>query len=139
MALASGSSIDQKELVNLIQCTIQESVHNSLLPMQSTVQALTDKSIIQDKRLDRVERTLETQQEFLQEMDSQHARRMDAFQDELVQLQKTISSPRAAQSPSSLGGSPVSAAGLSPGTFDLVIGGWKEGCTKDWVEKELAN
>ena len=71
-------------------------------------------------------------------MDSQHARRMDAFQDELVQLQKSISSPKAAQSPSSLGVSPVSSAGLSPGTFDLVIGGWEEGCTKDWVEKELA-
>ena len=49
MALASSSSIDQMELVNLIQSTIQEFVHTSLLPMQSTVQALTDKSIIQDK------------------------------------------------------------------------------------------
>ena len=56
-------------------------------------------------------------------MDSQHARRMGAFQDELVQLQNTISSPKAAQSPSSLGGSPVSSAGLPPGTIDLAIGG----------------
>ena len=60
------------------------------------------------------------------------------FQAELVQLHKAISSPKAAQSPSSLGGSPVSSVGLSPGTFDLVIGGWKEGCTKDWAEKGLA-
>lgn len=71
-------------------------------------------------------------------MDSQHARRMGAFQDELVQLQNTISSPKAAQSPSSLGGSPVSSVGLSLRTFDLVIGGWEEGCTKDWVKKGLA-
>ena len=62
---------------------------------------------------------------------------MDAFQDELVHLQKAVSSPKAAQSPSSSLGSPVSASSLQSGTFDIVIGGWKEGSTRDWVEKEL--
>ena len=77
-SLASQTAMDQRQLVNLIQSTIQES----------------------------------------------------------VALQKAVSSPKAAQSPSSLG-SPVSASGLQSGTFDIVIGGWKKGSTRDGVEEEL--
>lgn len=55
-ALASQAAMDQRQLVNLIQSTIQESVASSLSPMQATVQALADKSSVQDGRLDSVER-----------------------------------------------------------------------------------
>ena len=52
----SKRAMDQRQLVNLIQSTIQESVASSLSPMQATVQALADKSSVQDGRLDSVER-----------------------------------------------------------------------------------
>ena len=101
--------------------------------MQSTAKALPDKLLVQDDQLDRVERALESQQGVLHDMDASHARRMDAFQVELVQLQKAVSSPKAVQSPSSLG-----PPDLPSGTFDIVIGDWKEGSTREWVDRELA-
>lgn len=142
--LASNSPMEQKQLVSLIQSTIQDTMATSLVPMQKAVQALSEKSATQDGRLEKVEHelgshhgTLRDLGSALRDMDLKHAKRMDSIQGELVQLQKAVSSPKAAQSPSSLG-SPVSDSGLSHGTFDIVIGGWKEGCTRDWVERELA-
>lgn len=67
----------------------------------------------------------------LHDMALKHASRMDSFQGEIVDLQKALSSPKTAPSPSSLGPAPSGA------TFDLVIGGWKEGSARDWVEREL--
>ena len=67
----------------------------------------------------------------LHDMALKHASRMDSFQGEIVDLQKALSSPKTAPSPSSLGPAPSGA------TFDLVIGDWKEGSTRDWVEREL--
>lgn len=89
--------------------------------------------MVQDGRLDCVERALESQQGLLHDMEASHARRMDAFQVELVELQKAASSRKAVPSPSSLRPSD-----LQSGNFDIVIGGWKEGSTREWVERELA-
>ena len=136
--LASTSGIDQTQLVTLIQSTIQESVASSLAPMQVTVQSLVEKSAAHEGRLDFVDHALESQNTLLRNMDVKlhdmalkHASRMDSFQGEIVDLQKALSSPKTAPSPSSLGPAP------SGVTFDLVIGGWKEGSTRDWVEREL--
>ena len=86
--LASGTLIGQINLVHLIQSTIQDSVQSSLLPMQHTVQALADKSVLHEKcldsqgqRLERVERALGSQEAALHDMDLQHSRRLDSFQE----------------------------------------------------------
>ena len=134
--IAATSGIDQRQLVSLIQSTIQESVQSSvqssLSPLQSAVQSLSDKSVVQDSRLDKVEQHLESQQAVLANMDLQHARRMDSLKDELTQLQQVVVSSPASS------GSPVSASGPTMATFDIVLGGWKDGATRDWVEHEIA-
>ena len=85
-----------------------------------------------------MDHALESQNTLLRNMDVRlhdmalkHASRMESFQGKIVDLQKALSSPKAAPSPSSLGPAPWTV------TFDLVIGGWKEGSTRDWVEREL--
>lgn len=74
--------VDQAQLVDLIQSTIHSSVHesvqSSILPMQKAVKALAD-----EQALDRVEQALGV----FQDMESQHSRRLDSFQDAESRLQ----------------------------------------------------
>ena len=53
-----------------------------------------------------------------------------------MQLQKSPASPP----PSVAGGSPSSSGGCPQKevSFDIVVGGWREGCTRAWVERELS-
>lgn len=124
------ASVDPNQLLTLIQSTIQESVASSLGSVHSAVQALVEKTDAQGSRLDMVERAVGT----LEELDARRSGRLDSMHDELIQLQKTLASPKAVQSPAGTPG-PGSAEDI---TFDLVIGGWREGSTRAWVESELA-
>ena len=132
---SSISNIDQGQLMRLIQNTIQESVASSIGSMHATVQTLVEKTCDQNDRLGKVEHTLESHHTLLTHLDFEHTRRLDVMQGELVQLQKVVASPKATPPPVSL-----TASGSSNefASFDLVMGGWKEGAKREWVESQLS-
>eukprot|EP00438_Fugacium_kawagutii_P001434 Skav205005 [mRNA] locus=scaffold3521:176366:177235:- [translate_table: standard] len=110
--------------MSLIQSTIQDSV-------QTSVQALVDKMTDQGNRLAKVEHTVGS----LAEMGARHNSRLDSMQHDLRELQKSMASPPAGL-PSPVG--PSAGVGREDVSFDLVVGGWREGSTRAWVERELA-
>eukprot|EP00438_Fugacium_kawagutii_P029956 Skav226338 [mRNA] locus=scaffold3640:56391:60839:+ [translate_table: standard] len=137
--LLPSSSVDRSELLQLIQSTIQDTISSSLGAINTTMQTLAEKSASQESRLGKVEQALKTQQGMIQEKDSRQNKRIDDLQKEFRELQKHLCSPRGSprQSPS---GSPTSSANPNPSEpkFDIVVGGWKEGVTREWVETQVS-
>lgn len=73
----------------------------------------------------------------MEELDLKQTRRIDTMQGELVELQKHLASPNPSR-PQSLSGSPVSNGRLyQEPNFDIVLGGWKDGVSKEWVEVQV--
>eukprot|EP00438_Fugacium_kawagutii_P006454 Skav204518 [mRNA] locus=scaffold3201:294789:295898:+ [translate_table: standard] len=145
-AVALEPRMDHGELVSLIQTTIQNSISTSLGDMQATVQTLADrtqtladetktlaaKASSHDTRLDRVEGIVCTSQSALK----QHSSRIDSMHDELIALQQHLGSPKASPPPSAFA-SPTHGAQQGEPSFDIVLGGWKDGVTKEWVEVQI--
>ena len=127
--IVTPSGIDQNELVGLIQTTIHDSIQSNFGVMQATVQTLAERTSVQEERMDRVEG-------LVQDLDQKHTRHFDSLRGELVELQKKLASPRASP-PCSVSGSPSNADRSGENSFDIVLGGWKDGCTREWVETHV--
>lgn len=125
--------IDERHLLSKIQTTIQESAASSLGSMHVTVQTLVDATAAQNKRLQKVEQAVASHHDLLENLDLEHSHRMDTMQGELVELQKAMASPKTAPPPPSL-----AVAGQGAETLDIVLGGWKEGSRREWVESQLS-
>lgn len=125
-SLLVSPAVDSNQLITLIQTTIQDSVASNLAFVSSSVQTFVDRVSKHDDRLGKIEQVVGR----LSEMEASHSGRMDSLQQELKELQKTMTSPGAP----SVG---VEVAREEIG-FDIVVGGWREGSTRAWVERELA-
>lgn len=125
-SLMVSPPMDSNQLMTLIQSTIQDSVASNLASVTSSLQTLVDKVSMHDDRLAKVEHVVGR----LSEMEARHSTRMDSLQQQLKELQQTLTSPGA---PSF--GEEVAKEEIG---FDIVVGGWREGSTRAWVERELA-
>eukprot|EP00438_Fugacium_kawagutii_P024573 Skav223353 [mRNA] locus=scaffold200:464164:465237:+ [translate_table: standard] len=137
-------TMENGNLVNLIQDTITTSLQGHLgrfeTSLASLVQGQADLvqgQTTQASRLTRLETITGDQQQTLNEIQQTHTRRLDHLQAEIVQLQKGAESMSRQASPA---GSPSSFRTVGPmeePNFDLVIGGWKEGLSRESVQTQI--
>ena len=136
-------TLSPTQLVSLIQSTITDSLQASLGPLETAVRTMSRETASQGARLDAVEARISENQVSLQEMDEKHTKRMDELQDQMIELQKTAS------------GSPMRGPGTSPASshttpppgyrqnrnepsFKIILGGWKSGERREYLETQLA-
>ena len=85
----------------------------------------------------RLETLAGNHQQELEDMRRSHTQRMDGLQAEIVQLQKFSSEPPSAQA-SPVGSPSYRAAGpFDEPCFDLVLGGWREGRSRESVQHDI--
>ena len=118
----------------MIQSTISTSLEGHLGRIETTLSGIVRGQSAQASRLTKLERQSTHHQLSLDEMALSHTRRMDNLEAEIVQLQKMTPQSSPVHSLS------IRAAG--PGeeaSFDLVIGGWKEGLSRETIQKEISS
>lgn len=129
---------EEPDMVASLQQTMIATLQNQLGPMQQTLLEIQQAQSSQGSRLVVVENQQRKQSEALEDLRQTHTKRMDQLAEEIVSLQK-LGTPASSRptSPTSPGyravGPPADHA-----SFDLLIGGWKEGRSKESVETELA-
>ena len=122
--------VENREMLQLIQTTISNSIEGHLGRIESSLATLVQDQSTQAAR---------GQQKSLDEIQQSHTRRMDNLQAEIIQLQKRPGPLSAQSSPL---GSPSSFRAAGPSDepcFDLVLGGWKEGCSRETIQKEITS
>ena len=120
-------SLANHDIVHLIQQTISTSLEGYLGRIQDSLTNIVHDQASQSSRLKKLEDQASKQQLTLGEIQQSHSQRMDTLQAEIVQLQKhsAPTSPHASPTHSPLA---YRAAGpMEDPSFDLVLGGWKEG------------
>ena len=131
--------VENREMLQLIQTTISNSIEGHLGRIESSLATLVQDQSTQASRLTKLESFAVGQQKSLDEIQQSHTRRMDNLQAEIIQLQKCPGPLSAQSSPL---GSPSSFRAAGPSDepcFDLVLGGWKEGCSRETIQKEITS
>eukprot|EP00438_Fugacium_kawagutii_P006249 Skav201984 [mRNA] locus=scaffold2976:96065:97105:+ [translate_table: standard] len=147
LALPHGSSptkrtrhaapLENAEMVHLIQQTINSSLDGHLGRIENSLTTIAQNQTQHASRLTNLETVTRGQGHTLKEMQQSHSQRMDNLQAEIVQLQQAgLTSARGSPdtSPSSFrAAGPVD----NPSSFDLVVGGWKEGLSRETIYSHI--
>ncbi len=130
-------SLANHDIVHLIQQTISTSLEGHLGRIQDSLTNIVHDQATQSSRLKRLEDQASQQQLTLGEMQQSHSQRMDTLQAEIVQLQKHSepTSPHASPAHSPLAYRAVGP--LEEPSFDLVLGGWKEGRSRENISIQI--
>ena len=130
-------SLANHDIVHLIQQTISTSLEGHLGRIQDSLTNIVHDQASQSSRLKKLEDQASKQQLTLGEIQQSHSQRMDTLQAEIVQLQKhsAPTSPHASPTHSPLA---YRAAGPTEDpSFDLVLGGWKEGRSRENISIQI--
>eukprot|EP00438_Fugacium_kawagutii_P013442 Skav224032 [mRNA] locus=scaffold4539:36039:46311:- [translate_table: standard] len=132
------ATLEKRDLVNLIQSTITTSLEGHLGQIQSSLSTIVQDQSNQATRLTRLETITGDHQHTLKQMQQNHTQRLDHLQAEIVQLQKGSAPSSAQASPTNSPSSFRAVGPLEEPSFDLVIGGWKEGLSKETVQHQIS-
>ena len=129
-------SLANHDIVHLIQQTISTSLEGHLGHIQDSLTNIVHDQATQSSRK-RLEDQASQQQLTLGEMQQSHSQRMDTLQAEIVQLQKHSEPTSPLASPTL---SPLAYRAVGPleeSSFDLVLGGWKEGRSRENISIQI--
>ena len=123
---------------NAISASLASQLAVHLDPITHSLRCLQDGQVAQDQKMSDMERENAMTRVSITEMDEAHTKRMDGLQAEILELQKKISES-APVSPTSPGMSRDYRAvpPVEEESFDLVVGGWKAGRSRESVSEQL--
>ena len=143
--LALPEGLTAEGLVGLIQSTISSSIQGNLGHIEQSLTNLSNQASGLNTRLADVETGLQQRRDVVQDMKTDHDRHICKLQGDIVELQKVVTSARGSPVGSrEASGSPSSFRAVPPfnanedAQFGIIVGGWPEGKTRDWVEHQVA-
>ena len=129
------------DIVATIQQAVASSVSAHLAPVTQTLQLLQEGQKQQGQKLRDIEAAQALTSSSLVDLQEAHTKRMDSLQAEFTQLQKSADSSRPT-SPTSPGAFPLrggfrAVAPTGEPSFDVIVGGWKEGRSTESILEQL--
>ena len=136
---ARQDQVSERAIISAIETAVSTSVAAQLAPITGALQALQQGQAAHGEKLGILAGKQDSIAADLHDMRASHSKRMDALLAEIVQLQKAEASrPTSPTSPGA--GSERFHAVPPPGddaSFDLIIGGWPEGRSRETLIVQL--
>ena len=134
---AKQGALMQQEMLLAIQSAVANNFALHLAPVTQSLQVLHEGQAAQSVQIRDIESRQTELGRNMEDMMETQTKRMDALQAEIVELQKAEGSrPTSPVSPGSHAGFRA-APPPDDVSFDIVVGGWKEGCSRDSVLDQL--